>query len=114
MSVMHFNILTLFILSLIYLPTNLQFYFQKRMSRDILFSSFVPKKRLDELSKHRYRGHKRTLLLGGNNINKTADKVEFEYPQHFTRVFKRSTGKTSSQFLQASNLNYGNCFLTCP
>lgn len=44
----------------------------------------------------------KNLLLGGKNITETADELGFEYPQHFTRVFKRSTGKTPSQFLQGS------------
>lgn len=44
----------------------------------------------------------KNLLLGGRNITETAGELGFEYPQHFTRVFKRSTGTTPSQFLQGS------------
>lgn len=44
----------------------------------------------------------KNLLLGGKNITETADELGFEYPQHFTRVFKRSTGMTPSQFLDGA------------
>lgn len=41
----------------------------------------------------------KNMLLGGKNIAETAEELGFEYPQHFTRVFKRSEGITPSQFL---------------
>lgn len=44
----------------------------------------------------------RNLLLSGKNISETADELGFEYPQHFTRVFKRAMGKTPTQFLEGS------------
>lgn len=42
----------------------------------------------------------KNMLLGGKNIAETAEELGFEYPQHFTRVFKRSEGITPSQFLR--------------
>lgn len=41
----------------------------------------------------------KNMLLGGRNVAETARELGFEYPQHFTRVFKRAVGETPSQFL---------------
>ena len=41
----------------------------------------------------------KSLLMNGHNINETARLLGFEYPQHFTRLFKKVTGMTPSQFL---------------
>ncbi|MBQ7664778.1 MAG: AraC family transcriptional regulator [Bacteroidaceae bacterium] len=40
----------------------------------------------------------KNLLLGGHSVTQTADALGFEYPNHFTRLFKQSTGQTPSQF----------------
>jgi AraC-like DNA-binding protein len=41
----------------------------------------------------------KNLLMNGHNINETAHMLGFEFPQHFTRLFKRTTGMTPSEFL---------------
>ena len=40
-----------------------------------------------------------TLLLQGFTISETAESLGFEYPQHFTRQFKKYFGMTPSEFL---------------
>lgn len=40
----------------------------------------------------------KNLLLGGMNVTQVSEQLGFEYPSHFTRLFKQVTGKTPSQF----------------
>ena len=40
------------------------------------------------------------LLISGTSITSTADQLGFEYPQHFTRMFKKHFGKTPSQYVK--------------
>lgn len=41
----------------------------------------------------------KNLLLSGKSITQVADDLGFEYPNHFTRLFKSSTGQTPSHFV---------------
>ena len=41
----------------------------------------------------------KSLLMNGHNVNETAHLLGFEFPQHFTRLFKKVTGITPSGFL---------------
>ena len=41
----------------------------------------------------------KNLLMNGHNINETAHLLGFEYPHHFTRLFKKETGITPTEFL---------------
>ena len=41
----------------------------------------------------------KNLLMNGHNVNETARLLGFEFPHHFTRLFKRITGITPSEFL---------------
>ena len=40
-----------------------------------------------------------TLLINGTGITSTAEQLGFEYPQHFTRMFKKHFGESPSQYL---------------
>lgn len=41
----------------------------------------------------------KNLLLGGMNVTQVSEQLGFEYPNHFTRLFKQITGQTPSQFI---------------
>ncbi|MBR6998196.1 MAG: helix-turn-helix transcriptional regulator [Prevotella sp.] len=41
----------------------------------------------------------KSLLMNGRNISETSRLLGFDYPHHFTRLFKRTTGLTPSEFL---------------
>lgn len=38
------------------------------------------------------------LLMGGKNVSEVATELGFDYPQHFTRLFKKLTGAPPSQY----------------
>ena len=42
----------------------------------------------------------KSLLMRGHNINETSRLLGFDFPHHFTRLFKRITGLTPSEFLR--------------
>ncbi|MBO5625990.1 MAG: AraC family transcriptional regulator [Prevotella sp.] len=39
------------------------------------------------------------LLISGTSITSTAEQLGFEYPQHFTRMFKKHFGESPSQYV---------------
>ncbi len=41
----------------------------------------------------------KSLMMQGHNISETSRLLGFEYPHHFTRLFKKITGLTPSEFL---------------
>jgi AraC-like DNA-binding protein len=41
----------------------------------------------------------KSLLVSGKTVTETADSLGFDYPQHFTRAFKKETGLSPSAFL---------------
>ena len=41
----------------------------------------------------------KSLLMQGHNINETSSLLGFDFPHHFTRLFKRITGLTPSEFV---------------
>ena len=42
----------------------------------------------------------KNLILGGKSIAQVAEELGFEYPQHFTRMFKNATGQTPRQLFE--------------
>ena len=45
------------------------------------------------------------LLISGTGITETANQLGFEYPQHFTRMFKKYFGQSPSQYLSRKAKN---------
>ena len=41
----------------------------------------------------------KSLMAGGLNVSQVSDSLGFEYPQHFTRLFKRQTGMQPSKYI---------------
>lgn len=48
----------------------------------------------------------KSLLLSGMSVTQVSEQLGFEYPNHFTRLFKQITGLTPSQFLNESVAEY--------
>ena len=46
----------------------------------------------------------KSLLMQGHNISETSRLLGFDFPHHFTRLFKRITGLTPSEFLGKNQL----------
>ena len=44
-----------------------------------------------------------SLLIGGSTVAETAEQLCFDYPQHFTRQFKKYYGVTPSDFISKSH-----------
>lgn len=42
----------------------------------------------------------RQMLLKGKSVTEVSDELGFEYPQHFSRMFKKEFGTAPSRFLQ--------------
>ena len=41
----------------------------------------------------------KSLMIGGMTVSQVADELGFEYPQHFTRYFKKHEGMTPSDYV---------------
>ena len=48
----------------------------------------------------------KNLLLSSNaSISETAYQLGFEYPQYFSRLFKKKTGVSPKEYIQSNSLN---------
>lgn len=43
----------------------------------------------------------KSLMIGGMSVSQVADALGFEYPQHFTRYFKKHEGLTPSKYVSS-------------
>lgn len=63
------------------------------------------KKSTGETASHYIRRHiiqlAKNKLASGETINQTAYELGFEYPQHFSRMFKRCTGTTPKEYISS-------------
>ena len=63
------------------------------------------KKSIGETASHYIRRHiiqlAKNKLASGETINQTAYELGFEYPQHFSRMFKRCTGITPKEYISS-------------
>ena len=59
----------------------------------------------DLISLHMMARAKNRLITTDDDVSEIAYDLGFEYPAHFSRMFKRLTGVTPSQFREAAKLN---------
>ncbi|MDE5941047.1 MAG: helix-turn-helix domain-containing protein [Muribaculaceae bacterium] len=59
----------------------------------------------DIISRHIVSTAKHRLMTGSDDISEIAYDLGFQYPQHFTRLFKRVTGESPSRFRQLASRN---------
>ena len=57
---------------------------------------------LDYIQEKLLRRAQQLLLSNENNVSQTAYALGFQYPQHFIRFFKRRTGQTPKEFINAN------------
>ncbi|MCM1177141.1 MAG: helix-turn-helix domain-containing protein [Clostridium sp.] len=80
-------------------------YFADRMCMSPNYFSDMLKKTTGENASNFIRSHiiriAKNMLVASGNISEVAYSLGFEYPQHFTRMFRKQTGMTPTQYLES-------------
>lgn len=78
-------------------------YFAERLNMSANYFSDFIKRSTGDNAGNMIRNHivriAKNMLVSSGNVSQVAYSLGFEYPQHFTRMFKRQTGMTPSQYM---------------
>lgn len=60
---------------------------------------------IDQINLHLVEEAKNLLLAPNASISETAYQLGFEYPQYFSRLFKKKTGLSPKEYIESATLN---------
>ncbi|WP_044210495.1 AraC family transcriptional regulator [Flammeovirga sp. OC4] len=75
-----------------------------RYMRDTIKSE-TGKTAVDQINLYLVEEAKSLLLAPNASISETAYKLGFEYPQYFSRLFKKKTGLSPKEYIESANMN---------
>lgn len=82
-------------------------YFADKLCMTANYFSDLLKKTTGESAGNFIRNHiirmAKNRLVSSGNVSQVAYDMGFEYPQHFSRMFRKHTGQTPSQYLAGTN-----------